>query len=364
MHVPGNRKKRWGFGPAFFFIISGISPTLAPAYEMFGRFESQFVSEPEPINTTLEDWGKEFDSGRRQWAVAHVEVGVRRSGVEVSLLSRALADLRMNNDAVRFYGKIKRKEPLPEGERVPVSVRVNGFAGTGLRLGYLHRDNNWYLRGGMSLFRTRYLMSGGLDGSFTALAENDYGFEAEVDYVYYRDVIFDRPDVEKSQGLGWSFDLATAWQMTERWSVEVQAEDLFAGIRWEDAPFTEAQANTDNKSYDEDGYAVFSPTISGREGYLDTFRQTLDPRFRAGVNYQIGSWSAHLRSQYQFGYGIVGMGVGHRFLSGVAVQGLIWPGLNALGVTLDYGLLSVSVSADDLEWQNMRAASLAVSYRY
>lgn len=364
MKMPGNREKRWGLGPAFFFVISGLSPAVAYGYEVFGKLESQFVSEPEPMNTTLEEWGAEFDEGRRQWAVVHAEFGVRKNGFEVSMLSRALADLRMNNEAVRFYGKIKRKEPLAEGERVPVAVEVNGFAGTGLRLGYLHRDSSWMFGGGVSFFRTRYLMSGGLDGSFVALAENDFGFEADVDYVYYRDVIFDRPDIEKSEGLGWSFDLVAAWQLNNQWSLDIRAEDLFAGIEWRDAPFTEAQANTDNKSYEEDGYAVFSPTISGREGYLSSFRQRLDPRFKAGLDYHFGAWSTLLRGQYQFGYGFAGFGAGYRFSKSAEFQVLVWPEIETLGIALDYGQLSVAVSADSPEWQDMRAANLTISLNY
>ncbi|HBX41943.1 MAG TPA: hypothetical protein DEG64_17015, partial [Marinobacter adhaerens] len=92
MKIPGNRKERWGFGPAFFFVIASVNANTALAVEMFGRFETQVVSEPEPIKTTLSDWGSEFDSGSRQWAISHAEVGFRERGIEVSVLNRALAD--------------------------------------------------------------------------------------------------------------------------------------------------------------------------------------------------------------------------------------------------------------------------------
>ena len=142
MTNPGNRNKRWGFGPAFFFGLITVSPQVLASYEVFGGFATTLVSEPESVKATLDDWGSEFTGGERQWALARLEAGVRMdSGFEVSVFSRALADIRMNEEAVAFYGKISRKEDLEAGQSVPVQVAVNGFTGHGFRLGYLHQDD-------------------------------------------------------------------------------------------------------------------------------------------------------------------------------------------------------------------------------
>jgi len=367
MKKPEIRKKRWGISPAFFFLITISSGIASPAmpYELFGRVESQWVSEPEPIRTTLKDWGEGFDSGRRQWAVARAEAGVRMNGFEVSLFSRALADLRMNSEAVKLYGRIARKEELTPGQQVPVRLRVNGFSGNGFRLGYTHHTKDWQLSAGASLFRTRHLMSGQLNGRYTTVADNDYDFEADVDYVYYRDVIFDRPDVERASGTGWAFDLAGSWEPSRHWSLTFSAEDLFARIRWKDAPFTIARADTNNKSYDEDGYVVFAPTLSGREGYRDSFFQELDARYKASVSYHTDSpWSALLRGQYQFGYGFIGTGVGYRYASGSHIHILYWPETESLGIEFRHHRWSAALSADQLEWSRVRAVAFSLSYGY
>ncbi|WP_449284375.1 hypothetical protein [Marinobacter sp. PE14] len=364
MKVPGNRKERWGFGPAFFFVIASVNGNTALAVEMFGRFETRLVSEPEPIKTTLSDWGSEFDSGSRQWAISHAEAGFRERGVEVSVFTRALADLRMNSQAVSFYGRIARKEPLNEGERIPVALRVNGFSGTGIRSGYRHSDESWTVSGGISVFKTRHLMSGTLDGEFVAAAENDYDFSADVDYVYYRDVIFDRPDVEKASGIGWAFDIAASWKPMEKLDLNFRAEDLFSRIRWKDAPFTQAQANTDNKSFDDDGYAVFAPTISGTEGYRDTFYQDLDPRFYGTAQWQEGSWLTVVHAQYQFGYGLYGVGFGRTLAGGARILASYWPELESIQLEIGRGKWQATVSADEVEWSSVRAISLGLSYNY
>lgn len=364
MKAPGNRKERWGFGPAFFFVIASVYANTAPAVEMFGRFEAQLVSEPEPIKTTLSDWGSEFDSGRRQWAVSQAEVGFRERGIEISVFTRALADLRMNSEAVSFYGQIARKEPLNEGERIPVALRVNGFSGSGIRSGYRHSQESWTISGGISVFKTRHLMSGTLDGEFVAAAENDYDFSADVDYVYYRDVIFDRPDVEKASGIGWAFDIAANWQPMKKLNLNFRAEDLFSRIRWKDAPFTQAEANTDNKSFDDEGYAVFAPTISGTEGYRDTFYQDLDPRFYGTAQWQEGAWLAVVHGQYQFGYGLYGAGFGRTLAGEARILASYWPELESLRLELTRGKWQAMVSADEVTWSSVRAISLGLSYNY
>ncbi len=359
-----SREKRWGFGPTFFFILVSSHSFIVSAGEVFGRIDSQFISEPEPIKTTLDKWGKDFNSRERQWAVTHAELGVRLGGVEVSALSRAQIDLRMNSEAVAYYGKIARKEPLQEGESIPVAVHVDGFLGNGMRLGYRHQANTWSLSGGGSLFRTSYLMTGGLDGYFHSEAEDDYSFEANVNYAYYRDVIFDRPDIDQASGLGWAFDVAGEWQVTPDIELKFRAEDLFAKIRWDDAPYTKAQANTDNKSYDEDGYAVFAPTISGTEGYQDALYKTLKARYKTEAVLREGSWSAHLQGQYQFGYGFAGFGTGYQYTNGVALKALYWPKYETVGIEAEYNGWRAALAADQLEWRKVQSLSFSLSYGY
>lgn len=354
-----------GLRPCLFFGLFTLSTPVWAGYELFGGFSTTLISEPETIKTTLKDWGSEFDRGERQWGLARLEAGFRlESGLEVSMFSRALADIRMNEEAVAFYGRISRKEPLEQGRQVPVRVRVNGFTGHGMRVGYLHTDDQWRFGVGLSVFRTSNLMSGNLDGQFTATDETDYNFDAQVDYVYYRDVIFKRPDVQKASGLGIGLDLSLARQLDEHWSWSIEGRDLLARIRWEDAPFTIAQASTNQKSYNNDGYAVFAPLISGTEGYKDSYIQQLDARYYGAVKYQRASWSAEVRGQYQFGYGYLGLGAGKQFANGITMTGLWWPEYDQFGVEVSLGKWAGVLAVDQVEWEKVQAVTLSISYGY
>lgn len=217
---------------------------------------------------------------------------------------------------------------------------------------------------GASLFRTSHLIAGDLNGKFAAVSDTDYNFDAEVDYVYYRDPLFKRPDIEKADGLGWAFDLAGEWQPSDAWTLAFRPKDLFARIKWEDAPFTEARASTNQKSYDDEGCAVFAPLLSGREGYRETYWQEIDPRYGAAVTFGHGNLTGHLRGQYQFDYGLIGLGVGRRFANGVELRGLAWPEVEAVGLEFEYGAWQGGLAVDHVEWQDMQSIAFSVSYGY
>lgn len=353
----------WSCGSTLFLLFFFVNPAYAEV-DLFSRTQTQLVSELESLDSTIDDWGSELQRGERQWAVSRFELGARYSGVELSVQRRALADLRFNADAAEFYSRVEAEVALTPGETVPARITINGFSAKGLRLGYRYSAANWTLGAGMTWLKTTHLMSGELQGQFTAVAVDEYSVEADVDYFYYRDIIFKRPNINTSEGEGKAFDVTLAWQLSERWQLDMEAEDLFTEIHWTDAPYTTATARSDRKSYDEDGYAFFNPLFSGRQGYRDTFVQQIDPRYKLGARYTRGAWSAQLKGQHQFGYGFAGIGAGYQFSSGSVVKALVWPELDSVEVELKYGQWSAGLMLDHISWPKMHALSLNLSYGY
>lgn len=331
---------------------------------VFTTLQMEMHSEPEPIADSRDDWGSRFEAGERQWLQSELEFGIRYRGVELSVERRALADLRLNSEAAEFYGRLSRREPLTQGETVPVHIDINGFAADGLRLGYRYQKARSWVGVSGALLQASHLMSGGLDGSFTATSEQDYDFNALVNYYYYRDPVFGRPDVEKPTGLGWSFRILGHWQVGEHWWLNARADDLLAKIRWKDAPYTDAEAHTNRKRYDEQGFAIFDPLLSGREGYQDRFYQKLDPRYQVTAGFSRGGWSGHVKGRRQFDYSLFGAGGGYRFDENVKLQASVWPALDALDLELEYGRFRLGISMDDVEWQDLKFFNLNLAYGY
>lgn len=322
------------------------------------------LSEPEPLAASLDDWGAEFEAGERQWVVSNLEFGVRYNALELSVQKRALADMRFNQEGAEFYGRLDRTEPLTPGESIPVHVKVNGFTAQGVKFGYRFENDDWQFRSGLSVLQAQHLMSGSLDGRFDVIAEDDYDFNAEVDYYYYQDPIFKRPDIVEAKGIGWAIQLSGKWRVNENWWLSAKVDDLFSRIRWKDAPYTVAEARTDRKRYDEEGYAIFDPFLSGREGYRSIYYQKLDPRYQLKSDIIQGRWSAHLQGRYQFGYGFAGLGFGYEFWNEVGFKAMFWPTLDAYGVELGCGKVKAGVTLDTSDREEARVFNLNLSYGY
>ena len=357
-------KKGRGFGLALFFVLSSVAAQASQDTEIFSRFETQMVSEPEPLNATFDKWGSDFERGERQWAVSELELGVRYHGVELSMQQRALSDLRLNADAADFYSRVNAEKALTPGESVPIYMQVNGFSAIGLRLGYRYEAETWQVTAGASYLKTDHLMDGELTGVFQAITASEYSVDASVDYVYYRDVIFKRSNVDEAQGTGRAFDLAAAWRPSETWFFAAQANDLFAEINWRRVPFTVADAVPNRKRYDEQGYAVFSPLFSGRQGYKDAFTQEVDPRYKFQGSYTHGTWTVHVEAQHQFDYEFGGFGASHRFGRGTEITALYWPELDSVELEWARNKWRAALALDHVLWPQVRTLTFNISYGY
>ncbi|MCW8196761.1 TonB-dependent receptor [Proteobacteria bacterium 005FR1] len=329
---------------------------------VFGRFEADLLSEPEALDRSFQDWGTGFEEGERQWALAVAELGLRYRGFEISFQQRAHLDLRINEEAAELYGRIARKEALVPGEVVPMDIQVETFTAEGLRIGYRTGNLDWSINGGVTYLDAKQLISGDIQGDITATGARDYDLNLEVDYSYYEDAIFDRPLQTEPEGQGWAVDLGGSWRIDEHWQVSASVEDLFARIYWEDAPFTRARGHTDRKTYDEDGYAVFQPLISGREGFRSRYVQEPGARYRARIQYRQGSWTAAMHGRRQFGYSLGGFGLGFLTAGGQSLDLIYWPQLESTALQYGIGRVQAQLSIDTGDWEEARSVALSLRY--
>jgi len=351
----------WSLGFTLFFLSSTLSAVEQPS-QTFYRFESFSYSEPQSVKDALTDWGESFDGGERQWAWNRLELGYRYQGFEFSLVQRADYDLRLNDDAVKLWGKIDRKEPLAPGQTTEVDVEANVFRAFGFRLGYRHTWDNLELGGGLTLLRANYLVQGDLRGQITTLAEKDFDFSAEVDYQYSEDILFDRPGIERPVGLGYSLDLHGQWQVSPKWQLGLEMQDLLARIHWKKAPFTEARAGSDRKSYDENGYAELDPVLNGYESYR-SHRQHLSPRVLLSSDYRVhGSFSALVDVRHQYDHSLYAVGVGYQWHQNNRLQARYWLEAGAIELSWCWDNLGVKLAVDDWRLDETRTLWLGLTY--
>ncbi|MDJ0806161.1 MAG: hypothetical protein QNJ78_04940 [Gammaproteobacteria bacterium] len=256
------------------------------ASEAYVRLNTYNYSEPTSINSFLNEFNGRFEGGTQAFAHEWLEVGARYANWELGMLTRYDYDLSFSDDLAELYYRSVNKLPLEIGRRYRIDLRAKHYKTDGLRLGrWLHLSDRLQVNIGLAYLRGRELMDGRLNGEATAIADNDYDFSFRTDYHYSDDPLFERK-VEAPDGWGYSLDLTVDWRPLPELGLHLQVNDLWGRIFWEQAPHTMAVASSDNKTYDEDGYVKFLPSLSGLEEYRD-FTQELNPFGSLTVDYRI-----------------------------------------------------------------------------
>ncbi|WP_027331198.1 hypothetical protein [Marinimicrobium agarilyticum] len=356
-----NNRKFWrGFGLAFFYLCS---PALSADTGWFAGVSTDAYSEPEPVSATVKDWGDNFQYGEHQWLTSEFTLGYRfASGLELSWQRRAQANTRINPEAADFYGRIQRNEPLPKGEPVPLTLTASSFAAHSLRVGYRHHWSDGWISAGISYLDTSHLVDGTLEGTISARTDTEYQIQANIDYVYYRDPVFNRPDINRASGRGAALDVQLHWLPSNQWQLEATAKDLLATVRWKDAPHTLGQADTGRKHIGEDGYARFNPLFTGREGYKDQYTQRIAPNIRTQVSRHWAPWQLHAVWQRRFDVNHWGLGTGYRLRGGAQLELTVWPNREGLELTWNQASWQLGLMADQSRWRDAHSLSVNLSY--
>jgi hypothetical protein len=238
------------------------------------KIESFSYSEPIAIGDAVDGFDGPFYGGENALTHNWAETGVRYGKWGVGILGRYDYETEFSRDAAEFLYKIDNKQDLTVNKRYDIALNVRNTRSEGVR--FFFRDRllqNLQAELGVSYLKGIGITEGYIEGQATALAENDYDFRFYTDYVYEKDLLFDRP-VDAPNGAGFSVDLQLDWRILPKLNASLVARDLYGVIRWEDAPYTKATATSDVKEFDEDGYVVYKPNISGIESNRD-FTQKL-----------------------------------------------------------------------------------------
>lgn len=352
-----------GFGCALLCFSVLISNAGTADTGIVAHWRTDLFSEPEPIYPTIKDWGDTFERGEHQWLSSEVLLGYRwRNGLEFGALARAQANTRINPEAAELYGRIQREESLPEGQQTHLALTASSFSAQGLRLGYRHRFEQGWVSLGLAYLQTDHLVDGELNGTVLTQANDAYQVQAEVDYVYYQDPIFKRPDFDQASGEGVVADVALHWQINRHWALDAQGRDLASKFKWERAPFSVGQANTERKQSGEDGYTHFNPLFSGREGYRKSHTQRLTYRIDAQLIRSSDCWQLIGHWRHQFSVDHWGVGAGYISSGGHQWQATVWPQRDALELAWKAPRWRIALQADNVTWQQAHSLSLALEF--
>lgn len=271
----------------FMVLLLPYSVSLhAEKYNPYLSFESFAHSEPIAIKAITKQWDAPLHNGDMALAFGRAEIGVGWNQWRLGVFRRHDYFYEFSPDTAYLKHSSENNLPLDTGKQLDIYIEANSIIANGVSLthSFVLAKANVDVR--LSYLKGRELTSGQLAGNAEVLAENDYDLMFDVDYFYSEDELFDR-EVVRPQGEGYSVDINIDWSFDSRWNFTLTVNDLLAKLFWKNAPRTMATGNTATKVYDEAGYVVFNPVISGLETDQN-YAQTLPRKISFKTEYTLG----------------------------------------------------------------------------
>ncbi|NRB42452.1 MAG: hypothetical protein HRU20_28950 [Pseudomonadales bacterium] len=251
--------------------------------EVFLRFSSENYSAALRIYELVKEDASAVTDGEVIYSHSRAEIGGSYKGFGLAYLRRMDGVVHHSPDAALIYYYEKSDSSDIEERQYDYQLDVNTLASEGVTLSYQYafEDRAW-IKVNLDIAATDYLYDGRLNGDLN-YNEGSLSAAAEVEYIYERDVLFDR-EVNAPEGslTALSFSVGINSDITHH---ELSIKDAYHRVSWKDAPYTRLKANSDRVgSIAPDGKLDIRPLGSGVEGVRDV-DQSLDPRF-----YWLNSW--------------------------------------------------------------------------
>jgi hypothetical protein len=218
-----------------------------------------------------------------------VDSGVTYCGWRIAGFYRGELFMDANKDTVEILRKIQMREDLPVSRKFDIRADASGFSALGVEIS--KAVNMQRIAKGLTAgISARYLKSyniqeGRIGGNVTPKGSKTYDFSLFLDYLYDHNYVYKREDLDDASGDGYSFDIGMRYILNENIRAEILIRDLAGRIFWKEVPYTKANATSDVKDFDEDGYQIFRPVIRGFEGYKD-FRQSIPVKTDITLSYR------------------------------------------------------------------------------
>ena len=176
--------------------------------------------------------------------------------------------------------------------------------------------------------------------------------------VYEKDPLFER-DTGQINGRGYSFDLALEYRIDQNWDLALEVLDIYSKMKVDDAPFTTATANSDTKNFDEDGYVVFDPVVTGFEGNK-SFSFEFNTQTHLTVAYRLANDDRVLLKHHHYeNLEFEEVNYVQQF-DGWQLGWNLVPELEAVGFTVQSRYLVFRLNADRLDYEEMKYLDLLI----
>lgn len=343
------------------FLSLFTSANAQPEQALTLSFDSFNYSEPTSLYSISGHWNDPITSGDKGLSVSRFTLGYKTGDYDIQIIYRDDSYYRFNNETVQFINLIKNKLSLQPSQPYKLDIRPNRSSSRGLRLGYNTKiSDDLTVSGFLSLLKPTDLLQGSLSGEAQALESNDYDFDFSTDVVYKDDPLFERPN-SRISGKGYAFDLIIDYAINQQWQFNWQILDIIGELSIKNAPFTQAQATSDIKVFDDNGFLQYNPVAAGFEGSKDVVYK-LKTQSHLSATYQLSNKNSLVFQHHKF-YNLEYEKLMLKQNNGKAeISWSLIPRLKGFGFGYAKKHFAFSYEADDIHLE--KAKYLNIQFRY
>ena len=258
--------------------------------------------------------------------------------------------MRAPQDTVELLYLTTNKKDLKVGKHYDIYLELKAFQVQGLTFAnkwQIYDYNGWKLSlgGGAELLYGNDMQDGYVKGNGIVTSKKDYNFYATSDYTYTHNYLY-KYSVNSATAYGYSSYLSL-YLHKNKLSFLLLSNDLLGKLYWDKVPYSIVKLNSNNKTFDSNGYVRYNPTISGKEGYHN-YTQTLSQKWRFEVNYAFSNSSLSLGSDYIYANYLPYINYNYHMRKNLDLK--IGYGLrfNSVNLGVRYKNYTISIRSDDL----------------
>lgn len=210
--------------------------------------------------------GGSIDNGRYAFTHNQVELGASFGRWFISGRSRYDYYLEYAPDTAQVIYRDANNQPLERNRQYQLQISAVHARTKGISVGYSGAITSSLSIGlAVSVLKSDTLLDGSVSGA-VSVDNDDYSGNVFIDYVYDEPLFLNLEPLGSPTGQGYTLDVNAEWQLTPTVQLALEWMDVASEIKYDDASFTIATANSNQISFDEDGLIGVKPLVQGRRG--------------------------------------------------------------------------------------------------
>ena len=277
-------------------LLSSLHADVIQFFDPTQPFQNQTIktslktfiaNDPMSIKEFLDDWhGKYTPEDGQNIALldSRFDLGGYWNGFYFGYFYQYDVFIDTDKDFTDLFYSVKNKKDLDSGRVYDLSLDINGIKQHGLIVSknkniYKDEQHSLSFAGAVYLSYGLDMQDGSITGYATSKSSKDYEIDAQSSYYYTHNYLY-KLTVDDAYGYGYGSHVGINYEdSVNSYSLKFLVNNLISRMSWKDLPYSRVSIHTENKSYDEDGFVKYSPSISGLEVYRD-YTQKIEPSYK------------------------------------------------------------------------------------